>query len=631
MVRKMVGLTKVQAQRIVVKEIAKGASVTEAMELVDRSPKTYENWRAEDADFKAAIDKARGRKSRAAEKNVDPELFDLDFVTWRKKFLGAETYPHQLMWIDVLEGKEPNVFHSAITYRKGYNNRIIINTPPFHAKSTTITRDYVVYRLCMNPAFRVLIVSKTMDFATKLLFGIKQLLTDPGYAELQAAYAPPGGWRPERGDGRWGASQIYLAGRSSEAVDKAAKDPSVQAVGIGGQIYGTRTDLTILDDAVDDTNVHQYEKQFDWLTRTVLSRGRSAKVLVVGTRIAPTDLYSHLLNDQVYPSGESPWTYLAQPAVLQYGETPDEWVTLWPKSSQPLDEASADEPDDDGLYPAWDGPSLYKVRSENRPAMWSLVYQQQQTSDDMVFASSCVWGCVQRRRKPGPLHAGAMGHPKNGAEGMHIIGSVDPAGTGEAFILVYAYDRQTKRRYVLNAWSSTDTLPKWYQERIAEITPAYGVNEWVIEKQGYSNWIYHDETIMRFCQERGVKISAHYTGAGNKVDPDFGVASMSPLFGTMRKESDGREFFNKDGLIELPDPDYSAGVKALIDQLVAWVPGVSGAKLRQDGPMALWFAETIARRFAMNGNGPAPTHLKKNKYMSRRAQQRQYTVAPTQY
>ena len=62
---------------------------------------------------------------------------------------------------------------------------------------------------------------------------------------------------------------------------------------------------------------------------------------------------------------------------------------------------------------------------------------------------------------------------------------------------------------MLNAWIATDTVPKWYQDKIKEITPAYGVMEWVIEKQGYSNWIYHDETIMQLCRERGVKISAH--------------------------------------------------------------------------------------------------------------------------
>jgi hypothetical protein len=622
--RKVIGLNKKGAQDIVIKGIKNGLTVEEACYRAGRSVKTYETWRSTDPEFARTIDLIRGRRKASPER--DPELYDLDFATWRKRFLGQDTYAHQQMWIDLLEGKEPDVFHPAITYVPGDKNRILINTPPGHAKSTTITTEYVVYKLCMNPAFRVLIISKTLDFASKLLFGVRQYLTDPAYIELQTAYAPPEGWRPKRGEGRWGNALIYLAGRSSDAVNAAAKDPSVQAVGIGGQIYGVRTDLTILDDAIDDGNAHQAEKQFDWLTRTVLSRGRSAKVLIVGTRIAPIDLYAHLLNDRIYVNGKSPWTYLAQPAVLDFAPDPQDWTTLWPKSTMPFDEASNDEPDEEGLYPVWDGPSLARVRGENRPGVWALVYQQQQVADDMVFNSQCVWATVNKMRKPGPLVAGAVGHPKYGREGMQVIGSIDPAGTGLAFVLVYAVDRKTKERYVLNAWGKQDTIPSWYADQIEQITPLYGVEEWVIEAQGYSNWLYHDERIMRYCRERGVKITPHYTGNGNKQDPDFGVASMAPLFGSLKKLDDGRSFPAKDHIIHLPDPDKSEGVKALIDQLLIWQPGVPGNKLRQDGPMALWFAELRARLYVGGGQKKPTTHVN-NKYLSRRAASRQYVSA----
>jgi hypothetical protein len=66
-------------------------------------------------------------------------------------------------------------------------------------------------------------------------------------------------------------------------------------------------------------------------------------------------------------------------------------------------------------------------------------------------------------------------------------------------------------------------------------------------------------------------------------------------------------------------------VKALIDQLVTWVPGKSGGKLRQDGPMALWFAETRARLYVTGGDKPQTTHVQ-NKYLSRRAAVRQYVT-----
>ena len=615
-------LSKEQAKDRVALLISAGATVGDAMDSVGRTRKTYENWRAEDAGYAARIDQARLKATKGRDAKGDPSLYNLSFAEWRKRFLDRETYPHQQMWVDVLEGREPDVFHPSITYEKGSNARLLcINTPPFHAKSATITVEYVVYKLCMNPAFRVMVISKTRDAAAKFLYSIKTILTDPNYADLQAAYAPSGSFKPERGDGQWANHALYLAGRNLDAVDKSAKDPSVTAIGIGGQIYGSRCDLIILDDAVDDGNAAHFEKQMDWLTRTVMSRAKEGKILLVGTRVAPRDLYSHVLDGDNYLSGHSPWTYLAQPAVLEFADDPDDWVTLWPKSAQPLDEASGEEPDEDNLFRAWDGTALEAVRNSNRPGVWALVYMQQQVSEDMTFHPLCVHGSIDRRRKPGPLKPGAWGHPRDGAEGMQIMGAVDPAGTGEAFLLVYALDRSTKERWVLNAWTGNHTKPSWYRERMETISADYGVTEWVIESNAYSSWLIHDELLTAWAQQHGIKITPHYTGR-NKQDPDFGVATMASLFGTLREKVDGGEkVFAKDNLIHLPDPDFSPGIKALVEQLLVWVPGKSGGKLRQDGPMALWFAELRARVYAQGFRQEQQTHAT-NRFTTPRARRR---------
>ena len=601
--------TKEQAQDHVLLLLGSGATVGAAMDAVNRSRKTYENWRSESPEWAAKADQAKLRSAKAKDANGDPELYRLSFAEWRKRFLGRETYPHMQMWVDVLEGREPDVYHPAITYNKGSNPRLLcINTPPFHAKSATITVEYVAYKLCMNPAFRVMIISKTAEAASKFLYSIRTLLTDPHYADLQAAYAPNGSFKPERGEGRWGNNLIYLAGRNIDAIDKSAKDPSVQAVGIGGQVYGARCDLIVLDDAVDDANAQHYEKQMDWLTRTVMSRAKDGKILLVGTRVAPRDLYSHVLDGDNYLSGHSPWTYLAQPAVLEYADDAADWKTLWPKSHQPLDEAGGEEPDENGQYRAWDGPALESVRNSNRPGVWALVYMQQQVSEDMTFHPLCVHGSIDRRRKPGPFRAGAWGHPRNGVEGMQIIGSIDPAGTGEAFILVYALDRVTKERWVLNAWTGNHTKPSWYRERIEAITPEYDVTEWVIESSAYSSWLIHDEGLTTWAQRSGVKIIPHYTGR-NKQDPDFGVATMASLFGTLREKTQGGEKVHAgDNIIHLPDPDFSPGIKALVEQLLVWVPGKRGNQLRMDGPMCMWFAELRARAYVTGFRQNQETH-----------------------
>ena len=627
--------TQEQAKESFLKAIKGGASVADACESAGRSRKWYENQRATDRDFAGEVDAARERREKAATLGRDADLYELTFAEWRKRFLGLDTYPHQQLWIDVLEGREPTLMHPSVRYEpaeNGNRNRVLINTPPFHAKSATVTQQWITYKLCMNPAMRVMIVGKTAEAASKHLYAIRQYLTDPNFIELQAAYGPADGFKPQRGEGRWANNLIYLAGRNLDAADKAAKDPSVQAVGIGGAIYGARCDLIILDDAVDDTNYSAYEKQFDWLTRTVQSRVYDGKLIIVGTRIKPMDLYAYLLNGDNYMSGKTPWTYLAQPAVFEYAEDPKDWVTLWPRSSTPMDEGGGEKPDADGLYPAWGGERLAGIRSSLAPGTWALVYQQEQVSEDMTFHPVCVWGSVDKRRSPGVLRPGEIGGRRNGMEGMQVILSIDPAGTGEAFMLVYAVDRQTRERWVLQAWMGSNTKLSWYAEMIEQIIPEYSVTDLVIERQGYSNWLYQDERIVNFCRQRGIRISPHYTGVGNKIDPDFGVASLAGLFGgVVRRENAGNTDHDGENIIHLPNPDKSPGIKALVDQLLVWVPGKSGSKLRQDGPMALWFAEMRVRSIlfgsAENGGGPSQ-FVKANRFLSSRAKSRR-SVRPS--
>ena len=67
-------------------------------------------------------------------------------------------------------------------------------------------------------------------------------------------------------------------------------------------------------------------------SREVISRiSASGMFLVVGTRLATADLYMELRKPQRYPEEKSPWSFLSMPAVLEYTEDPEDWVTLWPK------------------------------------------------------------------------------------------------------------------------------------------------------------------------------------------------------------------------------------------------------------------------------------------------------------
>ena len=76
----------------------------------------------------------------------------------------------------------------------------------------------------------------------------------------------------------------------------------------------------------------------------------------------------------------------------------------------------------------------------------------------------------------------------------------------------------------------------------------------------------------------------HYTGR-NKADPEFGVASLAPLFGTVHTDETHSRIHNKDNLISCQTPT-GARVRMLSDQLVVWDPMVAPKNRKQDTVMA---------------------------------------------
>jgi hypothetical protein len=614
-----------EAKKRVVDAIAHGVLVEDAMGAVGRTVRTYEEWRRNDKEFSGQVDRVRAARASAKSRGIEEDKYTLDFATWRKEFLGYDTYPHQQQWIDVLEGRDPEPIDGCDWDRRN-GDRIVINVPPGHSKSQTVTVDYATYRICMNPNVRILIISKKQEFAASFLYQIKQRLTSNLFAKLQATYAPDGGFKPEVGRGSFGANRIYVAG-----VDRDQNDPTVEALGLGSTIYGHRADLVILDDVIVLDNAHQYEQQIRWIDSEVDSRVHDGKILVVGTRLASTDLYSELRADDRYLSGRSPWSYLRQPMVLEFADDPADWVTLWSWSSTPYEPGQKADPVT-GLYEVFPGPRCAKLRGGKPPAVWALVYQQQQVADDATFQPACVQGSVERRRKPGPLTAGAWGSPRNGKEGMYTIATMDPAMAGDTFTLVGCVNKADKKWFIENAWVQTRPSPQYIREIIKRVTEEYGVQEWVIESNAFQLFLTQDPEITTYLASRGVRLLPHHTSR-NKADPDFGVASVSTMFGTTHRinEGAGRMVHNGDNLLSLPDPDYSKGIKALIEQLLTWRPGVRGKDLRQDGPMALWFFSIAARRILGQGKGGSTQQFLQSRFTSRARSSRRMVVPTASY
>lgn len=643
--------TKESAQNKLIERIAEGWTIGDALAEVDRSRKAYEAWRAEaGSSFKFRVDQAKASAQVGRHNEGVKRGERLPFEEWRRKYLGSETFWHQLQWIDLLEGREPRELHKAQTYTQGKRTRILINTPPFHAKSMTLTVDYATYRLCMNPSFRIIIVSETSRLAEDFLFAIKQRLTHPDYLELQKAYAPEGGWKQTAESWKQNRIVVGAGGRSGEE-----KDPSVQTLGIRGQIYGSRADMVLVDDAVTGKNVREYEHQMTWLRREVSSRLEAGgKLIIVGTRIAPTDLYSELMNPDNYARGASPWTHMASPAILEEGDTWDEHVTLWPLADRRW-EAWSDgdecdcavlgeevaarcrdgvmQPDGTRLFPRWDGNHMELMpRADNNAAEFALVYQQTGLGEHMTFPEHAVRLACNNQRMSGLLDGDKPGHPPQGMHRMHVIGSVDPSIKGYAGVIVGCVDRTTRKRYVLTASNLKAPSPEELKDEMKRLTQNYAISEWRVEKTGLLQFFTQDQELRIWMANRGVRFREHTTGA-NKWDPSYGVASMAGLFGAYDRNTDAHGETNEGWrciappLIELPRPINDA-IRSLIHQLVIWTPDLDPKRVPCDLVMALWFFEIACRDAAdrPGADGAVNPLRRATRFMSPRDRKKRLTV-----
>lgn len=561
--------------------VAEGMGAQRAMTQIGYKEDTLRIWLSRDKVFARALEDAKADAKNKSTIALGVAKDEISFPQFSEVFLDSKVFPHHMDWIDLLEGREPTWLHPSMSYEAGDNNRLLINVPPEHAKSTVVTVNYSTYRIALNPNVRIIVVSKTLNKAREFVYAIKQRLSHPRWLKLQTAYGPEGGWKQDADT--WRVDTVYLGG---DARDSSEKDPTIQALGMGGQIYGARADLIILDDCITTANAHEFEKQIDWLQKEVITRlGKNGKLLIVGTRIASIDFYKELRNPKYWSSGKCPFTYMAMPAVLEYGEDPKDWVTLWAKSDRPWD-GDEDIPDADGLYPKWDGPALARRRGEVTPSTWAMVYQQEDVEEDSIFPPALVQACIKGNRQRGPLKPGAVGHPER-VQGYTIIG-FDPAMAGNAAFVVMTYNRSDQKIYVLDCENMSEPTPQKIRAMLEQLTIKYRPNEIRVEINAHQKAYSLDEELRTWLSQYGTALKPHFTSK-NKWDTQHGVASMSTMLGTIR---DGK--FQGNNQIEFPSTANSEGMKALIQQLITWKPNTRG---KTDCVMAMWFGFIRCREF----------------------------------
>lgn len=579
--------TTAAAKQQVLKLLRDGNTVEEALLHVGRSKETWKYWKRSDPEFAKDANFIIGARTR---KGADGRKEVPDFPEFCETYLGFRLFWHQLQWFDVLEGREPRDRHPSQKFLPGADpHLLLVNVPPGHAKSTTITAAYTLWRLMKEPNSQIVIVSKNDSMAKKWMFQIQDWLVSRSFEKLQTDFGPEGGFKDT--SPIWNAHQIYFG---PQLRDENAKDPSLETLGMHGTIYGARADLIILDDVITTENAHDFERQIEWLTGMVLTRPADEdKVLIVGTRVSPQDLYRELLNPSRYDDEQPPWTYFSSPAVLEFHDDPEQWVTLWPKSNV-VKRGQVVVPDADGLYPKWDGPSLARMRKRlsTNPKAWTLNYQQEEVDEESVFPREQVYGCVNNMRMIGRLQPGLWGAPAGGMAGLRVIAGLDPAPVGHTAAVCVAYDPETDKRWLLNVHNQPTMTPDQIRTLMIGWANEYGVAEWRVEKVMFSNWITQDQEISHELANMGCTIADHITTPQSKWDADGGILSLTSLIS-------GGDHNPKTNLLQIPSVQTET-VRALCEQMVTYFPGTKG---KTDCLMALWFAEARIRQIAKRRDG----------------------------
>ena len=591
-----------EAKKRVVASIAKGNTREAAMADVGRSVDTYKDWMKNDPAFKAEIQRLRAATADGEEQR--PEI--PDFPEFCEQYLKQPLPWHLVVLYRAIHNQQRSMdefWHEAFRWEQGATGfqprweggpagRMIVNIPPGHGKTTSITVNYSIWQIHRNPNIRIAIICKDQQLGKDIVTEIKFKLTSPVYAEMHARFAPTGGWKDPEAE--WAADRIRVAG-----ITAGHKDPTIQAIGFTGRIYGARLDMCFLDDAVTGDNVREYERQRNKISREILSRldGRGLLV-IIGTRIETTDLYSFMRDNEKDFDGTPLYTYFSMPCLLEDGQSWDEWRPLWPEQIG-----------FDGRPVGFTPRMLATFRANQKD--WALIYQQEDVPESATFNAQAVDASINGARFPGPLRKEAMGHPTSGMDGLYVIGGLDPAAAGFTAMIVMAINKHTGKRYVLDGVNEGNLHAEKLIAHVQRLTEMYHLNEWVIETNAVQRFIVQVPEMERWLRARGVKITRNYT-TQKKFDPDFGIQAMAQLFltcGEPPSNNTGGAWKKtpETALIELPATKQSAWARELVKQLVLWQP--SGMKVNQktDLVMALWFCNIAANRIL--DKKTVPSHL----------------------
>ena len=213
-----------------------------------------------------------------------------------------------------------NAFHAwlypaACTWGPG--SRVVIAAPRGNAKTTMISRLYVLWRVVRGDVRNVIIISDSIDQSKRSLEAVS--------AELEENPRLLDDFPSACGKGRiWQAVSVVTA--NSVMISCAGAGKRIR----GLNFRGARPDMIVLDDLENDENVRtpeQRAKLEHWFGHTVMHLGPpdgSAQMLYIGTWLHYDGLMARIIR-------RGDFEYHKFKALLQYPANMDLWQT-WEKT-----------------------------------------------------------------------------------------------------------------------------------------------------------------------------------------------------------------------------------------------------------------------------------------------------------
>lgn len=376
--------------------------------------------------------------------------------------------------------------HEAFQELATRHDRLIVMAFPESGKTSQLGILRVLWELGRNPSLRVAVLSKTQPTAAKTVRTIKQYIEKS--TELREVF-------PELKPGEKWEETFFTINRPV-----FSKDPTVQALGLESAVIGSRIDLLILDDVLDDENTSTPAGLAQTIKR--IRSGYLDRLTTKGRAIFLTNAWNP--GDAAHVFGREGWMIYRFPVRSEDG------VYYWPEK---WNDARVDKVSQD-LGPLESGRSLFcKPRADGESPFDKDKVEAAYTRADEL---ELVHRLDAKTLPEGAaiVHGIDLAHRKQGSGHLTSISTV----------LLWTTDWSYQLLWIeAGRWSSSEI-----RDRVLDHTRRYD-GLFVIENNAAQDWIF--DIIMNQAHlpqdQRVLPKMVPFTTGTNKAHPQFGVEGLA--------------------------------------------------------------------------------------------------------